>query len=1051
VPDSGDKNHRDEVPGSSTADSLLKGVAAAPERTLPSPRAAGGDADRFAHFTVLGRLGEGGMGIVYRARDEKLGRAVALKVLPPEFEADETKRGRFLREARVAAAVTHPNLATVYEIGESEGRIFIAMELVEGRPLRALLGERSLPVGTVLHLMTQTAAGVAKAHAAGIVHRDLKPENILVSDDGHVKVLDFGLAKRPGDVMLVTGTGEGMLLGTPAYMPPEQAHGQPVTAASDVFSLGVLLHEMLTSQRPFVGKNLPQLIRSIERDTPAAPSAVNPLIPAAFDGIVAQCLAKEPGERYADAQALLEDLRKLEASSTRLAQASTVQQAISDSLVTPAPSTAPSSARRWRKGLMVAGGILVAAGAVVAVAWSSRTRTTGVPTAPTASAAASSSVRAITEWPPPRTSSPEAAILYAEGLQAQRDASEAPARRKLERALALDPHFAAAHLRLALWRSEGVEGRQHVAEATQGRASLDSRDQRFLALAESSGDPTTMEPQVRAARALAEALPDDPEALLFAALWLWDRAGASAGADGEQLALLDRAIELDPKFAEVEALRANMAEVAGDADAALAATDRCLAISPGAASCLLQRAEVHGDRGQCEELEHDARRIIAIEPDGWRGYGCLWPALAANGAAVEALQQLASKKLAALRGTDGERRVALQDPANLAIWTGDLASAEASLQALRRAEASFADESQHMADWQLIYVYEEEGDETKAARVGEDFLRRLPAWTHDEPVWGREAALAAVHRAGRVSDAQVRTMREAWQKEWSPQLHGDQADIRSLLFEGWIERPSEARAELEALPAGLPLPPSRSNPWTKGIQGRVYALAGDAGRAIPLLRAGVARCGEVPLGGRVATAPARSTVRSSPGGARRSPRASRPKRRGRGARRSCVREKGRPSSSSPHGVPGENVLVHRDSRLDGRTRPETFDFLGFTHIIALGPDGTRLIRRTSRNKRKAKLASLRRQMRVRRHEPPGRQHAWLSSVLRGHYGYYGVPCNSAALASFYRHVRRCWHRSLQERSQRACWSRERRAAFEARFPLPLPRITRPPPRLRPGP
>jgi RNA-directed DNA polymerase len=144
-------------------------------------------------------------------------------------------------------------------------------------------------------------------------------------------------------------------------------------------------------------------------------------------------------------------------------------------------------------------------------------------------------------------------------------------------------------------------------------------------------------------------------------------------------------------------------------------------------------------------------------------------------------------------------------------------------------------------------------------------------------------------------------------------------------------------------------------------------------------------------------------------------------------------------------------FAHRDSRLDGRTRPETFDFLGFTHIIALGPDGTRLIRRTSRKKRKAKLASLRRQMRDRRHEPPGTQHAWLSSVLRGHYGYYGVPCNSAALASFYRHVRRSWHRSLQERSQRACWSRERRAAFEARFPLPLPRITRPPPRLRPGP
>jgi RNA-directed DNA polymerase len=145
-------------------------------------------------------------------------------------------------------------------------------------------------------------------------------------------------------------------------------------------------------------------------------------------------------------------------------------------------------------------------------------------------------------------------------------------------------------------------------------------------------------------------------------------------------------------------------------------------------------------------------------------------------------------------------------------------------------------------------------------------------------------------------------------------------------------------------------------------------------------------------------------------------------------------------------------FAHRDSRLDGRTRPETFDFLGFTHIIALGPDGAaRLIRRTSRKKRKAKLAALRRQMRERRHEPPGMQHAWLSSVLRGHYGYYGVPRNFPALASFYAQVRAQWHRSLQRRSQRASWTREQREKFEALFPLPAPRITRPPPRLRAGP
>jgi serine/threonine-protein kinase len=842
VTGSGDKDDRDEVPASSTADDLLKGVAAAPERTMPSPQGAGGgDAERFAHFTVLGRLGEGGMGIVYRARDEKLGRMVALKVLPPEFEADETKRQRLLREARVAAAVTHPNLTTIHEIGESEGRIFIAMELVEGRPLRDLMAERSLPVGTVLYLMTQTAAGVAKAHAAGIVHRDLKPENILVGDDNHVKVLDFGLAKRPADALLVTGTGEGMLLGTPAYMAPEQAHGKPVTAATDVFALGVLLHEMLTSQRPFAGKNLPQLIRAIERDIPAAPSAVNPLVPAAFDRIVARCLAKEPSERYPDAQALLEELRKLEASSSRLALESTVERPVEgDSLVTPAPSTVPRGARPWRRGVMLVGALVVA-GSLGALALSVRSRKSGVPAAaaPTASTAASSGVRALTEWPPPKTSSPEAATLYAEALQALRDASVAASLKDLQRAVALDPHFAAAHVRLALfhlasWDRGGSETRLHIAAATQARTSLDARDQRLLAFVEAmSKDTATVE--VRAPRELAEAMADDPEALYWAAEALWG--------EGDVLELLDRAIRLDPQFGAVEIRRAKTALEHDDADATLAATDRCLAIAPNAATCLRLRGMVHSFRGQCQELEHDARQMITIEPDGFLGYGFLWTALAANGAAVEALRQLAIKQEANVHNTD-RARFALQDAANLAAWTGDFASAEATLRALQRGQASLTDEGAHTAESQLVSVDDEQGEGARAASIGEDYLRRIPAWAHDPTAGGRSAALAALRRAGRVSDAQAHAMRQAWHQELSPML--PPRFSLWLTFYDWVETPSEAREALAALPAYLPLPPNGTDPWAQGVEGRVYALSGNADRAIPLLRGAAAWCGEVP-------------------------------------------------------------------------------------------------------------------------------------------------------------------------------------------------------------
>ena len=367
VTDSGDNHDRDgDAPSSGAEDTFLRAVAAAPVRTMPSVLRHGeGEPERIGHFAVLARIGQGGMGIVYQARDENLGRVVALKVLPPGFESDPTKRMRFMREARSAAAVTHPNIATIYEVGESEGHIFIAMELVEGRTLRELLSDRPLEVPTVLRLFGQIAAGVAKAHAAAIVHRDLKPDNVVVGNDDIVKVLDFGLAKSVDTDALVTRSGEELMLGTPAYMPPEQARGQQVTPASDVFALGVMLYEMLTARRPFHGKNVPELVSSIERDTPTTPSAINPRVPAALDRIVIRCLAKEPSGRFETAGALADELRRLES----IAPPSPAQRTTAgDSMVTPPPSSAtPRRSPSWRWGL-AAVAIAGAGGAIAGVA-----------------------------------------------------------------------------------------------------------------------------------------------------------------------------------------------------------------------------------------------------------------------------------------------------------------------------------------------------------------------------------------------------------------------------------------------------------------------------------------------------------------------------------------------------------------------------------------------------------------------------------------------------------------------------------------------------------
>jgi serine/threonine-protein kinase len=252
------------------------------------------------------------MGIVYRAEDEKLRRTVALKVLPEDFDDDAHRRKRFLREARVAAAIAHPNVAAIHEVGEADGRVYIAMELASGTTLRKRLDGGALSVDESLRIARDIARGVGRAHARSIAHRDLKPDNVMVSDDGAVKVLDFGLAKpmelapsSGDDAENVTVTQEGRIIGTPGYMSPEQARGAAIDVRTDVFSMGVMLYEMLTGTRPFSGSTSMDTLIATSRDGYTPASRKNPRVPAAIDRVIAKCLEKEPAERYATAEELL--------------------------------------------------------------------------------------------------------------------------------------------------------------------------------------------------------------------------------------------------------------------------------------------------------------------------------------------------------------------------------------------------------------------------------------------------------------------------------------------------------------------------------------------------------------------------------------------------------------------------------------------------------------------------------------------------------------------------------------------------------------------------
>jgi Tol biopolymer transport system component len=275
----------------------------------------------LGQYRITAAIGAGGMGEVYRATDTRLGREVAIKVLPASTAADPERRKRFEQEARSASALNHPNILTVYDIGEAEGTTYLAMELVEGKTLREVLASgEPIPMKRLLDIATQTAEGLARAHASGIVHRDLKPENLMVSRDGYVKILDFGLAKLTEPVsqdasalptVLPSATEPGTVMGTAGYMSPEQASGQPVDFRSDQFTLGAILYEMATGKRAFQRKTGAETLVAIIREEPEPLSQAAPKAPAPVRWIVERLLAKDPEERYASTKDLARDLKSM--------------------------------------------------------------------------------------------------------------------------------------------------------------------------------------------------------------------------------------------------------------------------------------------------------------------------------------------------------------------------------------------------------------------------------------------------------------------------------------------------------------------------------------------------------------------------------------------------------------------------------------------------------------------------------------------------------------------------------------------------------------------
>lgn len=413
----------------------------------------------ISHYRIVEKLGEGGMGVVYIAEDTVLGRRVAIKTLTTRGGDTQHFRTRFLREARAVSALSHPHIAHIYDYGETEDdEPYIVMELIKGSTLSELMVKEALTIPRAIEIVKQVAEALGEAHRNGIVHRDIKPSNVAINERGNVKVLDFGLAKQldigtgnPGDpeqrTLLNTQTREGVIVGTPMYLSPEQALGVDVDARSDLFSLGGLLYECIAGKPAFSGGSPVEICAHIIREDPPPPSQLNSSVTREMDRIVLKALAKKPNERYQSADEMIADLRAVEESVSRGSDRNVTRLISSTTGTQPTGAIATLSEIFKRPRLSI--GYVVAALAIVALL-----------------------VLGIWWWNRPRLHIPpaEAQKLYDTGTEAIRNGSYFQASKALQLAISRDDLFALAHARLAEALTEldyGDKAKDHMLKANR--------------------------------------------------------------------------------------------------------------------------------------------------------------------------------------------------------------------------------------------------------------------------------------------------------------------------------------------------------------------------------------------------------------------------------------------------------------------------------------------------------------------------------------------------------------------------------------------------------
>ena len=854
--------------------------------------------DLFDRYVIEELLGEGGMARVFRAHDPRLHRRVALKILrldstfEPDAALDAT--ARVMREARAAAALDHPNAVSVFDVGEHDGQMFIAMELVVGKTLRAYVNDPGVRWETKIRWMVDAARALGAAHERGLVHRDVKPEHIMVRTDGVVKVLDFGIAKRVRvDVQGVGGPADdprtqsiqGSIVGTPLYLSPEQLRGEPVDGRADEFAWGVTTYELLTGILPWPrGVDGFQLVLAILNKQPEPPSKFVTTLPALVDATIMKALAKPPAQRFETMDFIVNALEGFATMSSRrswadiqveattktdpappLVHTPTVAQAplpivpVGTNEATTLPSHKPGRGAALRWPPIAAAVVAVASAGVLGARMVSRPAQVVAP-APPVSVSTSMSTGTgsgaprpapMTELAAPISSSPEALAAYRAALQSLRDADWNAAMSAMTTATERDPALAAAYLRLAFMRSlESVdEGlvRSTFMQAVRNRHTLDERDAALLdALAPYlQSDPSDPAEAERRMAALRERWPLDAEIAYLLGSVRYDRGDLTTA-----LAAFDAALTIDPGFALAASGRGGCLAYAGRPDEARATLEAAVQASRGATEPLWYLAELDEQQGRCQDEEAHVRTWLSRDPADWYAYDFLARALAGEGKSESTILTALEQKWVRL-GADHRTKIEPLDRALVEVATGQFAEAEQRLQDLQKVLANEPGAQAHGVSQALLArVAEESGRGPRAGAVADQYLARREAWAPSHRVDNvsifldaAPAMLGVLARVGTISTAQLDQRRTEWLAAWRGKTNA--AYLGDLWIAGWAatsDTPDEARAALQALPSFGGLPPFVPNNAAGVPVGRVYLLAGRTDEAVESLRRGTASC-----------------------------------------------------------------------------------------------------------------------------------------------------------------------------------------------------------------